>query len=78
MNKLFPDVCKVFRVWPVRVHVLDGLVNAIWVERVVEPVDVLPDLLIKELFVDFEIRQQAFVVVCGVFNDKLYGRAIGK
>ena len=68
VDELLPDVRAVVGVGVVGVHVLDGLEDALRVERVVVLVDVVPHHRVEEVPVDVVVRGEALVVVCGTYR----------
>lgn len=56
MNVLVSDVSNIIRIGPVGVHELDGLKNAMWIERVVVAENKLLDFGLHEVPVDFKSR----------------------
>ena len=56
---------SVRRIGPESVQILDGVKNSTRVQGVVELEDVLPDLLINEVLVDFVSGRNCLVVDCG-------------
>ena len=71
-------MCRVLRIGPVSVHVLDGPIDSVRIVRVVVTMDVFTNFHVEKLFSDFKVGQQTFVVICKFESKNSFRRRVYK